>query len=211
MNRFSALALLLVLSFAGCKDAAKTASDDAGRLEKIDRKFNDGDFEYTVRESMNYVQTYPRSFKGWGLLGWAYVKTDQLDKAQESFDKSLTLNPKWDNAYVGKGAMYRKKGENGNARKSYLKAIELLPENAEAYSSLLVIELLEKNNKRAVEYGEKAWALRKDSPTIPANLAVAYHYLGDKSKRDQFYEHAARLGYHRLESLKDIFDGKTSL
>jgi len=143
-------------------------SEDAGRLARIDRKFNEGDFDYTVRECSKYVEAYPGSFKGWGLLGWAYVKTDQLEKAQESFDKSLSLNPKWDNAHVGRGAMHRKKGDNNNARKSYLEAIKIVPDNAEAYCSLVVIELMESNDKKAVEYGEKAWSLRKDLPSIPA-------------------------------------------
>jgi Flp pilus assembly protein TadD len=139
------------------------------------------------------------------------LKTDQVDKANECFDKSLSINPRWDNAHVGKGAAYRKSGDNDNARKSYLKAIDIVPNNAEAFSSLVVIELLEGNHKKAVEYGEKGWALRKDLPIIPANLAIAYHYLGDYSRRDQYYKQAKRLGYHNLQTLKDIMDGKASI
>ena len=110
-----------------------------------------------------------------------------------------------------KGATYRSLGDNENARKSYLEAIRILPENAEAYSSLLVIELLEGNDEKAVEYGEKAWGYRKDLAGIPANLSVAYHYLGEPDKRDYFYKEAEKLGYHRLETLVDIFEGRSGL
>jgi Flp pilus assembly protein TadD len=116
-----------------------------------------------------------------------------------------------DNAYVGKGVINRKNRELSKARENYLKAVEISPENAEAYASLLVIELMEGHDEKAVEYGEKAWALRKDYALIPANLAVAYHYAGDVKKRDHFYEEAKRLGYPNLEGLREIFSGRRTL
>ena len=209
MDRLIVALLLSLAVLAGCTDSVGAASEDLRSLERIDQRITNGDFDYALAEATKYVEEYPRSFKGWGLLGWVYLKTNELEKAQECFDKSLGINPRWDNAHVGKGATYRKAGDNDNARKSYLKAISILPDNAEAYSSLSVIEMLEDHSDKAVEYGEKAWALRKDLPSVPANLAIAYHYLGDNSKRDHYYKHAERLGYYRLQTVKDIFDGKT--
>jgi Flp pilus assembly protein TadD len=74
-----------------------------------------------------------------------------------------------------------------------------------------VIELLDGNDAQAVEYGEKAWALRKDSPSIAANLAIAYHYLGDSEKRDALYRHSAELGYADLATLQEIFTDEASI
>lgn len=211
MKPFPVLALASLLVLPGCAELGGTAGEDSRRLEGIDRRFSNGEFDYALQETIKYVEEYPDSSKGWSLLGWVYVKTDNLEKAQECFDKALGLDPQWDNAYVGKGAAYRKAGDNANARKSYLEAIRILPDNAEAYSSLLVIEILEGNDERAVEYGEKAWGLRKDLASIPANLAIAYHYVGNVAKRDEYYQQAERLGYHRLQTVKEIFDGKASL
>ena len=227
MHRFPIILLLNLLIVSGCTDHADmvgdhaqqtsrpdeqlSVDDDAQRLLQINGRFDSGDYEYALEETTRYVQEYPQSFKGWNLLGWSYAKTDELEKAKECFDKSLAINPQWDNAHVGKGAVYRKLGDTDNARKSYLNAIRILPDNAEAYSSLLVIELMEGNDERAVEYGEKAWTLRKDYASIPANLAVAYHYLGNETKRDEYYQHADRLAYHRLETLQKIFDGELSI
>lgn len=211
MNRPVIVALLSLLVLAGCKNFADRAGGDLRRLERIDRRLNDGDLDYALAEGTKFVEEHPRSHQGWNLLGWIHLKMDEPDKARECFDKALSINPRWDNAYVGKGAMYRKLGDNVNARKSYLEAINIDPDNAEAYTSLLVIELMEGNDKKAVEHGEKAWALRKNYPTIPANLAVAYHYLGDHSRRDQYYREAERLKYHDLQALRDIFDGKAGI
>lgn len=208
MKRLTIIALISLLTLAGC---SRLANNERARLLKINSSFTSGQIDYALTEATKFVQDYPRSDQGWSLLGWIYLKKDNLSKAGESFDKALSINPRWDNAHVGKGSMYRKLGDNAKARESYLKAIEIVPNNAEAYSSLLVLELLEGDNKMAVAYGEKAWALRKDHATIAANLSVAYHYLGDHAKRDQFYKEAERLKYDNLENLKQIFVGKRSL
>jgi hypothetical protein len=50
-----------------------------------------------------------------------------------------------------------------------------------------------------------------NSGQIAANLSVAYHYVGNYSKRDQYYREAMRLGYNDLEKLRNIFEGKSSL
>jgi len=196
----------LTTIFFGC-----VKSEDTNKLISIDRKINGGQYDYAIEEGEKYVQDYPGSYKGWNLLGWAYLKTDQLNKADQCFSKSISINDKWDNAYVGKGALYRKLNRLDEAKENYLKAISIVPRNAEAFSSMLVIELMEGNNKKAVEYGEKAWAIRKDLPVIPANLAIAYHYLGEPEKRDEFYKLAKDLGYHNLQAIEDMISGKTSI
>lgn len=202
--------LVLVL-FLGAIMLGCSGSEDTTKLMEIDRLMNGGQYAPAVQKSEKYVQDYPESYKGWTILGWSYLKNNQTQKAEECFDKAISINDKWDNSYVGKGVLYRQQGKLDLARESYLKATTLLPDNAEAFSSLVVIELMEGNDQKAVEYGEKAWVLRKDLPSIPANLAIAYHYLGDTAKRDEFYQHASRLGYHNLQAVRDVFSGKASL
>lgn len=198
--------LLFTIVLFGC-----SKSEETNKLISLDSKLNSGQYDYVVQEGEKYVQNYPGSYRGWNLLGWAYLKTDQLKKAEQCFSKSISINDKSDNAYVGKGALYRKIDRLDKAKQNYLKAISIVPRNAEAFSSLLVIELMEGNDKKAVEYGEKAWAIRKDLPNIPANLAIAYHYLGEPEKRDKFYKLAKNLGYHNLQAIEDMINGKTSI
>jgi tetratricopeptide (TPR) repeat protein len=168
-------------------------------------------YEEAITKGEECLEEYPESHLCYQSLGWAYLKAEKLDLAQEAFDQALALNDQMENAYVGKGVIYRKKGDLTKARESYLKAIETRPENAEAYASLLVIELMQGHDEKAVEYGKKAWELRKDYPIIPANLAVAYHYAGNVKQRDYFYEEAKKLGYRNLDGLREIFSGKRTL
>lgn len=211
MNHLPLVTLISLFLLGGCKEFANSTGEDQSRIERINQQITDDDLVNGLSEARKYVKDYPRSAQGWCVLGWAYLKSDELSYANECFDRSLSIDPRFDNAHVGKGAMYRKSGDLQSARASYRKAISIVPKNPEAFSSLSAIEILEGNDQKAVEYGERAWALRKDLATIPANLAIAYHYLGDYSKRDYYYKRAKHLGYSRLDSLRDVFDGKLSI
>jgi Flp pilus assembly protein TadD len=210
MSRLLALLSPLVLLSGGCNKpaSAAAATDDLPRLEAIDIRFQKGEVERALQELQKYTVEYPESGGAWSLLGWIHLKKEDLGNADRYFDKALEVDPNWDNAYVGKGAIYRRQGDNDRARKSYLQAIRLKPENAEAYSSMLVIEMVEGNYEKAVEYGERGWSLRKDLPSIPSNLSVAYHYTGDIGKRQYYYDQAKALGYPQLDVLVEIFRGE---
>ena len=205
--------LIAGLLLGGCEphQLEITQSSDMSRLEEIDVRMNAGEFELAKQEVGQYTKEYPQCADGWCQLGWAHTKLDELDMAVKHFNHSIKLNPDTDNAYVGLGVVKRKKGDIEGAREAYAKAIEVFPENAEAYASMLVIELMEKNYDVAAEYGEKAWALRKDMGTIPANLAILYYYMEKEDKRQYFYDQAKRLGYHRMDTLDQIFDGTLSI
>ena len=204
MKMVSILAIVLLL--IGCSKTTEYAE-----LLSLDQKFNKGQYQEVIQAGEEHVKNHPESYKGWNILGWAYFKTDDLTKAEACFNHSIEVNPKSDNAYVGLGALHRKANRLDMARQSYQKAISILPENPEAYASLLVIELMEGNDRKAVEYGEKAWAMQTKNPVIPANLSIAYHYLGDHDKREVYYKHAEKLEYLNLQILQEIFRGERSI
>lgn len=201
------LLFIVLLQLLIACDNASLAVDNTSRLNEIDAVFNSGRYRLALEQLTDYRKDHPKSYRALSLTGWGYVKLDDLDQANDYFDQSLLLNPKWDNAYTGKGVIYRKQGNLPAAREAYAEAIRLYPKNAEAYSSLLVIDILEKDFASAANNGEKSWELRQDLASIPANLAIAYHYLENEEKKWFFYEKAKALNYHRLQSVDDIFDG----
>jgi tetratricopeptide (TPR) repeat protein len=209
MNRISLVVMAALLAavaiLSGCN--AVEPVDNLTVLEEINQRFQEGQYEPANQECRDYVAKFPKSSAGWTLYGWTYLELDAYDKAEECFKKALQIDSKHDNALVGLGAMYRRQGEYQAARESYLKALEIVPDNAEAFSSLLGVELMEGNDRKAVEYGEKAWALRQDMAVIASNLSLAYHCVGDTAKRDRFFKEAERLKYPQLENLREIFAG----
>lgn len=183
-------------------------AEDIKKIKEIDRYIVKGAYETAIKEGLKYTKQYPESVQGWNVVGWAYVKNNQLDKALAAFDKVISYDKKFANAYVGMGVVYRKLKQLDQAKKSYQQAIAMKPKNAMAFSSLLVIELQQKNYAKAVEYGEKAWSLKKNNGSIAANLAIAYHLAGENAKRDKLYLEAKKLKYHNMAALDKRFGKK---
>lgn len=198
--------LILAFSLLSCSKFEETE-----RFLELNNKFDQGDYEFVDIEGERFVKQYPKSAEGWSLLGWANIKTDDIERAEQCFNRALKIDPTLDNAHVGLGATFRYRGDRLKAREHYGKAIAILPSNAEAYASLLVIELMDKNYSEAVRLGEKAWQLRKDSAIIAANLSVAYHFVEQYEKRDEMHQHAVRLGYLQGDKLKAIYRGELVL
>lgn len=200
---------ILAVSFFlwGCDQVKQEPEQDLAKIQSINSSFETGDYEAARNEVESYTEKYPECHQGWRLYGWSHAKLNELEEAAVGFNKAIELNPQADNAYVGLGVVKRKKGDLSGAREAYAEAIKIAPKNAEAFSSLLVIEIIDKDYRKAVEYGERSWALRKDLASIPANLAVAYHFLGNDEKKFYFYNEAKKLRYHLIENIDEIFEG----
>ncbi len=217
--RLALFALPLTLAALACdpakvlEDAAKESpivpDDDTARLMEFEEMLNKGAFTQLIKEMPAYLEKHENSYQGHNLLGWAYLKTDAYDDAMKHFEKSVEINPKWDNGFVGQGAVWRARGDLDKASAAYHKAIELVPSNPEAYGSLVVVEIKRGDMKEAVKMGEKAWALSdKTDPTLASNLCIAYHYDGQETKRDEMYGKAKELGYLNMATLDQIIAGE---
>jgi tetratricopeptide (TPR) repeat protein len=183
--------------------------DDQAAIDRFDSMLNQDANVQLIEELPPYLEKYPNSYQGYLLLGWAYSRSDRLDEAMAAFERSIELNPKFENAYVGQGVVWRERGDLDKAVASYHKALELNPNAAEAYSSLTVIELKRGNYDKALEVGMKGWELSdKQDPIIAANLAIACHYAKDEKQRDEMLELARSLGYPKMARLEDIISGK---
>ena len=109
-TRVVLITLLLIVVGIGCAIGA-IGQDDNQRFLEINSHMDQGDYAYVIDEMPLYLEDYPESYLGWNVLGWAYLKNGQLEKAEESFDRAIAINEAWDNGYVGKGALYRKLGD----------------------------------------------------------------------------------------------------
>lgn len=185
--------------------------DDAAAIDRFDSMLDQGAHVQLIEELPLYLEKYPNSYKGYNQLGWAYARSDRLDEATAAFERAAELNPKWDNAYVGQGVVWRKRGDLDKAVAAYEKALEINPNAAEAHSSLTVIELARGNYEKANEVAAKAWKLSdKKDATIAANLAIAAHYVKDTKTRDEMVTVAKSLNYRNMATLEDIVSGKSN-
>lgn len=199
-------ATVLLVALAGC-----ARSNDMDRIEAINAQIQ-SDPAGAIEQAEQYVAEYPKSALGWRTLGWARIKSKSDDEgARAAFDQALSLDPKDDNTYVGLGVYYRRLNDLDKASEMYDKAIELAPDEAEAYSSKVVIDLIRGDYSAAVANGEKAWKIDSSNATIAANLALAYHYDGNIAQRDVMAAKAEELGYPTMDRMKAVFDGTMTI
>ncbi len=198
--------LLVLLCFAGCNEGGNRS-----QLDRIAEVYDRGDTKTAIRQLDAYLKKHPRDDLAWTILGNAHEDEDQDDKAQAAYDKALAINPRRFEAIIGLGVLHRKRGDYDAAMDAYQRALEIDPNYAQAYSSMTVITLKREQDAQALEYAKTSYDLDKTDAVIAANLAVAYHYNGDFANRDKLTEVAEHLGYARVDTLRQIYDGEISI
>lgn len=85
-------------------------------------------------------------------LGAAYLDRTELDKALVAFGEALRLDPRYAEAYNGRGVTLALMGEPERAIADFCEAIRLEPENPEFYRSRgYVYEQMDEASKAAAD------------------------------------------------------------
>lgn len=80
--------------------------------------------------------------------GYAYSQLKRYDEAVSDFEKSIELNPQYENPYKHYGVLCKEEGDFAKACELLTKAIELNPKYKEAYEARAeVYRLLGENAK----------------------------------------------------------------
>ncbi len=203
------IAFLVFLSFPFF--AESQSKKDKKDMTGVAEKMNNGNYEAARTEVEAYLQKKQDNITAWILSGHIYSELDEDSSAMISYQRALQIDSTSEQALTGLGILYRKKGDYNIAAGYYYQAIRFNPAYAQAYSSLVVIELKRKNFSKAVEVGLKGFELDNTDPIIVSNLSIAYHYANDTSNRDKYYEMAKKMGYKKLDALKKIFSGELTI
>jgi len=100
----------------------------------------------------------------------AYLQQNQFDAALSALSELEKKRPNDSNVYILQGAAYLGKGERGNARKSFERAVALDPSSNPAQMDLAQLDLIEKNPEAARKrLGD---ILARDKSYLPALLAL---------------------------------------
>jgi tetratricopeptide (TPR) repeat protein len=122
-----------------------------------------------------------------------FLSLGEPDKALPAIESFITNNPKIWNGYFLKGWAERIKNEFGEAKKNFLKCIELGESNAEIYNELGLCELGEGNSELAELYLESAYDLDSENLTVLTNLAFLSLGRNDYDKAREYLEKARYL------------------
>ena len=203
---FSIAILLLAVFFIG-KEIYKAPEN--GLIKKVNSFYYAGDYQQAKNELENYLNEYPNSLKGWNYLGLVKLDLNDTLGAEKAYEKALKLDEKSERAIIGLGVVERMRGNYSKAKTYYLSVLKVNPNNADAYSSMLVLEIKNRNYANAVALGEKARGLEliNKTPGILGNLVIAYHLNKQIKERDQALAELEKMNYKDIEYTKMLING----
>lgn len=199
MNLFRFLFLMGLVFIVSCGDVRYF--DKMNEIGDAAELYEAGKLEETIDQLNALVLIKKNNEYAWTLLGHAYEDLDRDSLAKNAYEKALVIQPRTEEAMTGLGVLARKAGDYNKAAEHYYESLEVNPDYAQAYASLLVVELMRKRFKKAISIGLKGYELDRSDPVIASNLTVAYHYAGDSLNREKFYKISKNLGYPKMESL----------
>lgn len=86
-------------------------------------------------------------------LGMLYLKTDELEQAQQSLEKATELNPANTIAFNYLGIVYRNQGRFDDAEKAYMKALEINNQYDYAHLNLgILYDLYKSDSQKALTH-----------------------------------------------------------
>ncbi len=106
-------------------------------------------------------------------LGNIYARQSKPAQARAEYFRALKLKPDTRGAHLNIGVIHLKAGELDTAEYHYKKEIEVDGDVCSAYSNLGVLARLKSDFTLALAYGEKAYLLCPENPTVAYNFAFS--------------------------------------
>ena len=139
------------------------------------------------------AQRFPDNYYAYLLLGSAYRAKDEVNKAMESYQRAVEINPNLSDAYVGLAATYWISGKVDDAIKYFKKAIEINPKDVAAHFNLgLLYENIEQIDEAIALY-EKTIGIDPHFTDVYVTLGDLYSEKGEKDKAIKTYERVIEL------------------
>ena len=117
----------------------------------------------------------PGAFNGMGLV---YQEKREIQKAIQSFEKAINIQPRYVNAYNNLGNLYYESGKLEKAEAFFKKAIEINPKYFQAYNNLGNVYSDMGKKDEAIALYEKVLELNPEDPDAYFNLGNVYKGKG---------------------------------
>jgi tetratricopeptide (TPR) repeat protein len=150
-----------------------------------------GETEKVLAYAEKIFRIEPNSLFVFNLKAAAYIDLKEDNKAKEFYKKIIETADKLDcdsTFYSILGNAYNCLGEPENAKKYYLKALELNELNPFSLCNLARIKMDEKDYNGAISLFEKTVQVWKNQPVCFNDLAVCYKEIGEYKKAIEYYK-----------------------
>ena len=159
--------------------------------------YNNGQFSAVIEQSQFVINKYPDAFKIWTILGASQSRLGMLNKAIESFIKSISIKSDNVDAYINMANAYLAHSSFDKAIEAYKKSISLKADYVDAYINMgVALQYQGKLDKAIIAY-KKAIFFKPD-------YAEAYNNMGNALK-DQGMLNEAIESFNKSISLKPYY------
>jgi len=173
-------------------------------MESFQGTEGDEDFHYDMGLIFMGLKDYERAiseFKrapnissSWHNMGNVFARMLNEEKANEAFEKSISINPSQTQAYNGKGNSFIRRGMLLEAIEQFEFAIEVDSDDPISYSNLAVALYQNFRIQDSINALDIALSLKPDYEEAWFNKGVAHEAINEKMKAYNAYQIAIRLG-----------------
>ena len=169
----------------------KIQEPSQGQLQQLINLCARGTFKQALEQVNTLVKQFPKSANLFNIQGVIHKGLRQLDLSVLAYQKALTIEPNYAEAFFNLGISLQEQGKLEKAIDSFKRALAIQPNNAEACNNMGVT--LQANGKL-----EEAIDAYKNALTIKANYSDAYYNMGNALKKQGKFEEA-------IEAYKKVF------
>lgn len=139
-----------------------------------------GDYPEALKVAQELRKRFPGSAVAANLEGGAYAALGQLDKAQESFEAVLEIEPDFYQARTNLAALKAQKGDIDGAEAEYRRVLDSEPGQPQALLGMAAVARYRKDAAASREWLEKAVDANPAAPQPSFALAELHLSGGDK-------------------------------
>lgn len=150
-------------------------------------------FEQGIAELDEAIRIYPSYSDAHSQKGVGYTRIDRLDKAIESYEAGIKLNPNDAIALNNLATVFFAQRKIGDAIEAFKKVTRLNPRYADAYVNLGSCYGTVGDFKSAIDAFQKALAIEPVNTKALMYLSQTYGNMGDKTNADLYYNKAVQI------------------
>ena len=189
-------------------NSAKLCNAAAGELDRVAAYEEKNEAKKTAmfQRAIGYlnhaIEIHPTYKNAYLLMGNTNFHLKNYDKAVESYQSALKIDPNYRDAKNNLGIAFRDLGKQyGEQRGDVVRALEYLnqavvlrPDDVEVLRLLGVANGVQGNHAKAIDFFTKVLAQQPNNAQATFDLGTAYYQAGDRAKSDELHAKATQMG-----------------
>ncbi len=166
--------------------------------------YNKRDYNKTIQLCNQILQSHPKHFESWNLLGNTFFYLQELNSAKEFFLTAINLKPDYFDAYYMLGNVLFQANEFHDAIAIWKESIKIKPNFALSYANIAIAYLSLNDIDNTLEYSHQALDYDKNCIDALRCLARVYQKSFDLVNAKKYLEQIIDLDNTQIDAKFDL-------